>query len=143
MTCPNCSGDARIIQTRITPKGRRRRLCCVACAYRWTVWNDELPASPPPKPAPLTEDDIRAILASTDSIPTLSARYRRRRDTIKGIQSGVLFADIAPDALRPIHGKSCQRCIHWYKNRCDLSFPDPLEEGLQFAEECSLYQGAA
>ena len=40
----------------------------------------------------------------------------------------------------PTSGPSCHSCQHWHETqRCDLGLPDPLQEGPQFAADCSLF----
>ena len=35
---------------------------------------------------------------------------------------------------------SCYICAHWQNRECDFKFPDPIEEGPEFAADCDLYK---
>ena len=43
----------------------------------------------------------------------------------------------------PTSGLSCHSCRHWTARRCDLGFPDPMQDGPQFAAMCGWYQEEA
>jgi len=38
---------------------------------------------------------------------------------------------------------TCEQCIHWSSERCGLGFPDPKDEGIEFARWCASFKGAA
>ena len=89
-----------------------------------------------------TEDDVRDILLSPESHGALARRYGCHRSAIGYIRSGVTHRTMAPDVERWQTGLSCTSCRHWRAGtgaRCDLGFPDPLDEGLSFARDCNSY----
>jgi transcriptional regulator with XRE-family HTH domain len=100
----------------------------------------------------LSDWQIAEILLSRTS-DTLTARlYGVSKTAVSNIRNGKSFKDIRPDIERrkPIRQRvkpdpatlevSCLKCAHWYKGKCTFDFPDPVREGLQVAEECSMYQ---
>lgn len=34
--CPKCQAPSRVLETRKCKQGKRRRLGCTACGFRWT-----------------------------------------------------------------------------------------------------------
>lgn len=143
--CPNCFGRAFVIETRHDHAGgTRRRFQCAECRYRWTVWNGEAP--PPAAPAAaIDEAAVRDILTSTGTHAEVADRYRVSASTIGQVRRGELHASIAPELQRwdrkGARGlrQVCTNCQYWSDARCDLGFPDPLEEGPSFARDCSTY----
>lgn len=144
ISCPNCQGRPFVIETRHDHNSNtRRRFQCSACRYRWTEWNGDAP--PAAAPQALDEAAIRDILTSTETQVIIAERYGRSASTIGQIQRGEMHANVAPELPRK-NGKGkrgirrvCSNCIHWAANHCDLGFPDPKEEGVRFARECSSY----
>ena len=143
--CPNCLGRAFVIETRHDhTNNTRRRFQCAECRYRWTEWNGNAPAAAAP-PAAIDEAAVRDILTSPATHAELADRYRVSPSTIGQIRRGELHSRLAPDLPRKTGNGSrgmkrvCSNCIHWDSNSCSLLFPDPKEEGVKFARECSVY----
>ena len=90
----------------------------------------------------LTEDQVRDILLSTASHQVMGSRYGVHRSTISLIRLGKIRAECCPDLPRWQPLRHCTDCIQWQNDHCGLGFPDPLEEGLAFARECTVYQGS-
>lgn len=89
---------------------------------------------------PLTEDAIRDILTSEEPRDTLARRYGCHRSAIYQLLDGKIHANILPELPRQRPARSCSGCQHWqYGSECDLGFPDPRLEGIQFARDCSTY----
>ena len=126
--------------------GRRRRHQCHACALRWTTWSDAPPLQGKEKRS-LTLDQILLVLTSPLKPRLLAEMVGRHVKTINSIQRGDLHGEVLPELPRrrkrrvASAGLSCRNCIHWSTAAtCGLGFPDPLEEGLAFAADCSNYQ---
>jgi hypothetical protein len=117
---------------------------CRDCEHRWTVWHGERP-----KPgctegtlslAPLTESEVRYILTSPKSGYALSRELGRSNVAISAIRNGRLHQNTCPDVPRWNQASvSCKKCDHWLHEQCGMGFPEPAEEGIDFAAECSLY----
>ena len=144
ISCPNCQGRPFVVETRHDHSGNtRRRFQCSACRYRWSEWNGEAP--PAAAPQALDEAAIRDILASNEAHTIVADRYGRSASSIGMIRRGEIHANIAPELPRwERKGKRgirrmCTNCAYWTDARCDLGFPDPKEEGLWFARDCSMY----
>jgi len=134
ITCPACGGPARVLESRRHYSGQvRRRFCCCSCAHRWTSYGGELP--PPPRTRGQSEDAVRDMLTSSESAVVLAHRWGCSRSAVERTRTGDLNARVLPDLPRWNRATSCTQCRHW-DGRCDLGFPDPLEEGLTFAREC-------
>ena len=89
---------------------------------------------------PLTENAIRDILTSEEPRETLARRYGCHRSAIYQILNGQCHASILPELPRRLPYRRCSDCQHWrYGSECDLGFPDPGLEGIQFARDCSTY----
>ena len=146
--CPNCHGRAFVIETRHDHTGNtRRRFQCAECRYRWSEWNTEAP--PAAAPQALDEAAIRDILTSNLTHAVIADRYGRSASTIGQIRRGEMHANVAPELPRwdrkGARGlkRLCSNCIYWTDARCDLGFPDPLQEGLRFAQDCSTFTARA
>jgi hypothetical protein len=63
-------------------------------------------------------------------------RIRRRRSCIacgQRFTTWETWPDITPTV-------TCLQCLHW-ADRCELGFPDPVDEGLWFAADCASFKG--
>ena len=90
--------------------------------------------------APLSEDAIRDILTSQESHGVLARRYGCHRSAVAQIRDGKSHAGVLPELPRRQPARHCSSCQHWQAiGECDLGFPDPRLEGLQFARDCSTY----
>lgn len=164
--CQNCcTGETKVVDTRILRNGvRRRRYSCRICNFRWSAWSGEPPAkgrvagSRPglkTKP-PLTEDQVRLILTSPLSSGKLAKELGRPTETVAGVRRGAFHKNTLPDMPRrkPVSRaphkqdlleseSSCMLCKHWDSSKCQMGFPDAVEEGPAFAAECSVYEISA
>ena len=92
---------------------------------------------------------VRAMRASTESnswwLQELEQNHgiKVSRNCVRTIRTGQVYKNLLGDA-DTIDGKNCGRCQHWRGeqavNPCDLGHPDPLIEGLKFAQDCATYQ---
>lgn len=93
------------------------------------------------KAAPLPDDAVREILTAHHiSHSEMARRLGRSHQTIAQIRLGQVYAHRLPELPRWTAGRTCEQCIHWV-GRCDLGFPDPVEEGIGFARECAGFTG--
>ena len=108
----------------------------------------------------LTDDQVRLVLLAIgrEKLGVTARRVDRTVMVVSRIQRGLKYRNVHPELPRrpgrPIKRKApkpsasnptCILCQHFTLQKsgetpCDLGFPDPLEEGLGFAEECNLYQ---
>lgn len=154
--CPSCNSSCtEVLETRLCNNDtRRRRHCCQNCSHRWTTWDG-------PKPRPgvrmtlcsckgmkmpdrLTDDQVRMILEHRDiSTRQLARDLGRSEEAIRQVRRGQVYRDVLPEirrwSTRKTHGMSCHVCVHW-SGKCKMGFPDPEEEGLGFAADCSFYE---
>lgn len=160
MTCPECSGPALIAETRHLMSGDvRRRWKCKACKHRWTIYNGPTPTTGPP-PTRLSDAAILDMLTSTESNVLMGKRYGCGHTTVRRVRVGDLHSKVLPHVPRWKNGKpqasaadtavitgpSCLLCIQYNGNPgnpCGLGHPDPIEEGIEFATECSTYLEAS
>jgi transposase-like protein len=152
--CPACCSDeTRVIESRITAAGkRRRRHKCNVCRHRWTtlINGSAAPrAGQPRKPMPqrtkLTATQIHTILLDKRSHRAVAREIGRSTEAIRQIRIGAIHAQVHPEVPRweqPIASvtsdASCYKCQHWAE-RCTFGYPDPLEEGPGFANDCAMY----
>lgn len=94
------------------------------------------------KSPPLPDEAVREILTAYHvSHKEMARRLGRSHQTIAQIRLGQVYGHRLPELPRWVSGRTCEQCIHW-AGACDLGFPDPLEESLAFARECSSFVGA-
>ncbi len=86
-----------------------------------------------------TDDQIEEILTSPDSDNKIAKRFGISRSSVGQIRTGKTYKNVRPEIQRRI-GRSCLRCQNWKNNACLFEFPDPIEEGPQAANYCSMYQ---
>ena len=95
----------------------------------------------PPKKPPLPDSAVRDILTAHDiSHSEMARRLNRSHQTIAQIRLGQVYGHRLPELPRWSAGRSCEQCQHW-AGRCDLGFPDPVEEGTGFAREGACFLG--
>jgi hypothetical protein len=146
-----------ILTSSDTPKQLAERYRCARSTIALVIYGDahadvlpEIPRRPPDRStprsnryrAPLGEDAVRDILTSAEPHNILALRYNRNRSTIIAIRRGTSHATVLPGIPRQILTCTCKDCRHWVHGpepRCDLGFPDPLEEGVKFARDCSTF----
>lgn len=87
----------------------------------------------------LSDDAIRDILTSRHiGHSAMGRRYGRSHQSIAQIRLGQSCAARVPEVPRWTGDRSCEQCRHW-AGRCDLGFPDPLEESVRFANDCAVF----
>lgn len=154
--CPDCGHAAKVIETRLTSNGtRRRRLACQApdCARRWTDWNGPRPPRHSTAPRPrqpgaervgtyrfMTEDRVRFILQRRDLGNAAAVRALGggcSAEAVRKVRTGQICRELAADEPRWASpgGVTCHDCRLW-EGRCAIGLPDPEEEGITFASEC-------
>lgn len=138
IACPDCGQTGRsVLESRRLPDRVRRRCSCSGCGHRFTTWE-------------LRTDRISA------SVSQLAAsRAARLLNRFQGLEQSMtalrelLEAEIEaepepglavglPDLESTV---TCEQCIHWAAERCGLGFPDPKDEGTEFARWCASYKG--
>lgn len=155
--CPDCQGPARVVESRACWNGsRRRRLHCKdqSCGHRWTEWLGDRPNRGDSKAPvnrgnrgrvePLTEDQIRLILTSQNrSLRSLADEVGRTAEAVRHIRIGEAYPDVLPEIPRwPSRTRGAITCYscHYWRGHCGMELPDPLQEGVGCAEDCSLFQ---
>ena len=85
--------------------------------------------------------EVREILRSGLSNAEEGRRRECRPELIRQIRAGLVYRDLMPYGHLPTDDKGprCERCSYW-KGQCGMGFPDPIEEGVFFARDCSMYQ---
>ena len=86
-----------------------------------------------------TDDQIEEILTSPDSDKKVAKRFGISRSSVGEIRTGKTYKNVRPEIQRRL-GRSCFKCKNWKNNACMFEFPDPIEEGPQAANYCSVYQ---
>lgn len=157
-SCPSCGSEhVEVIETRIcSNRTRRRRHGCLTCKHRWTTWSGDRPPvggvpgkrkRPQPRRSALTDEQIRTILLSRDlNNAEMGRMMNRSPEAIRQIRIGTTSSHRLPKIPRwnqessPQPGiRSCYGCKNWDAGKCSFGFPDPLEEGPEFALDCDLY----
>ncbi len=156
MTCPACGDPSeRVLESqRIRYGARRRRKECNACEHRWTEYADEhgnaieRPKSRPPskprtrKPTKLDDAAVLRMLTSDETDTALAREHGVSRQMVSMIRTGQNWARFRPEIPRreaKPRGRTCENCRHWLGEACDFGFPDPIEDGLGVAADCSMY----
>lgn len=85
------------------------------------------------------DEQIAEILLSKEPDSKVAERMGVSRATIGQIRTGKTYKSVRPEIQRRI-GRSCFKCQNWKNNACLFEFPDPIEEGPQAANYCSMYQ---
>lgn len=146
--CPHCYSQCTFaLRSKIRSNGTRlRRLECHACQHRWTEADNSLPLKrggiPTRRGRPITPDEVRLILTSELSNYKLADQLQINASTVSKIRVGRIHRHLHPDLPRRDQSRglqlvrSCLQCQHWGRGCCRYDFPDPLEEGLSFAQDC-------
>jgi len=93
----------------------------------------------------LNAEQVAAVIASAKSHRALGQIYGVSGECIRQIRQGIIYRDLLPEGYRPPPRRgdpSCEHCRYWESESCGMGFPDPLEEGVGFARDCSLYEKA-
>jgi hypothetical protein len=148
IACPECHAPSEVLATRRHSSGTiRRRHQCRTCRHRWTSYEGDPPGHRGGWPAgrsakpwrQLSPEQVRHILESPLSDRQLALEVGRSRWAIAQLRSGRTYANLWPELPRRQAGLTCLQCSHWRNGRCGMGFPDPVEEGLGFANDCSMY----
>lgn len=116
-----------------------------------------MPAPPRPKPALgvsrpskrrcLTDDQVWLILTNPQrSLNDLAGECQTNRETVRHVRIGLAYLDVHPQLPRQTTKPretpevSCLRCRSWVGGECSFGFPDPIEEGPDFAADCDLFE---
>ena len=143
--CSSCRNTKTIIMDsrRLLEGGRWRRHRCLACDYRWSSWEGNPPNRNGPRRSykKLTTDAVRLILTSTLSASKLAKQLGCSKQAICAVRTGISHSQKWPELprLRNQQRLSCFDCHHWAADVCGLGFPDPLDEGAWFANDCVNY----
>jgi hypothetical protein len=149
--CPHCCSQYTFaLRSKIRSNGTRlRRLECHACQHRWTEADNSLPLRrggvPSKRGHAITPDEVKLILTSELSNYKLGKQLQIHASTVSKIRVGRIHRRIHPEIPRRDQFKvlqlarSCLQCQHWGRGRCRYDFPDPLEEGPSFAQDCDLF----
>lgn len=94
------------------------------------------------KPPKLSDDQLRLILTRLEiSDEVMAQQMGRTREAIRQVRNGVTYVDRCPELPRRVpqaEPLTCLTCKHW-RGCCGFDLPDPVEEGISFARDCSLY----
>jgi len=93
----------------------------------------------------MTAKEIRKILLDRRSNHAVARDLDRSAESIRQVRLGIIRANVHPEIPRwnqpqtpATSGSSCYRCQHW-RDHCTFGYPDPLEEGPTFAQDCAMY----
>ena len=146
--CLNC-GDSRVtvIETRQQPwRGTTyRRLQCLGCGKRRTVYDAEPPNHDKPKGRrrpPLEPQQIHYILTGRATQTELAKEVGISRQAVAKILRGDAHRNICPEIPRPLDRARPENkgvCVHW-RGHCGLDLPDAIAEGREFCGFCPAHQ---
>lgn len=138
--CPECSNSTLVVErTYVRKSGRHRLMRCKSCGYRSWRCDSDITG---PRMRRFDAATIKAIRASPDGRRVLAKQYDCSEELIRGIRSGQVYRDLLPEGFRapPRRGDpSCDNCIHWLIDACEIGFPEPETEGPAFAQDCSVF----
>ena len=142
-----CGAQMNLVNSRMQRGERYRRFNCPACGRKETRLGENADRSLPQFRSMANRRfdvaTIEAIRRSDDGRRVLAKRYGCSQEMIRSIRAGIAYRDMLPEGFRSPPGPgdpSCERCRFWDAEACTMGFPDPTEEGLGFARDCSLYQ---
>lgn len=102
------------------------------------------PRAPRPPASPLrklTLDQVYRVLTERHTPnKAMAAKLGVSHQCIQLIRCGATWCDAFPDLPRFTGRRSCLKCKNWDENECGMGFPDPLEEGPRFANDCDFYE---
>lgn len=137
ITCPACGKVCRrVIETRRLADRVRRRCVCSGCGERFTTYElryDRITAQVDAVAATRAAKMLDRFQAVEASLATLRQHLEEELNVAEVMEIPDLEA-------KPL---TCEQCIHWEADRCDLGHPDPVEEGVEFARWCVSYQEVA
>jgi hypothetical protein len=91
---------------------------------------------------PLTEDDVRLILTSPESLASMARQFGKSTQAISQVRLGITHQNLATDLPRRAPARSCHSCRSWRvaPDPCFEGIPDAVTEGPRFARDCEFYQ---
>jgi transposase-like protein len=158
-----CSGHRRGRPQQLASGRLVQRFRCSKCARSWTI--DESGVARP-RQTPLSDEAVLYILTADESQVQIALNVNRSTSLVSNVRRGLSYRDIHPDVPRnkpwgvcakasrkpkaqslkakepKIPSITCVKCIHYlgsFDKPCGLGHPDPVEEGLRFAADCSTY----
>lgn len=147
--CPECKSEkTRITESRPTEYGRRQRIECKNCKYRWTnvIGTKLSPRAQKRRDSErLSMNDIRLILISSGSSRQVGQILKVFHGVVDDVRMGRVHADKLPELPRwnkKLSKLSCLDCRFWDRDcirPCRLGWPDPEEGGPSYANECGDY----
>ena len=147
-SCPNCgSSRVKVIETRQQEwRGTTyRRLQCLGCGKRRTVYDHEPPNHDKPtgKRKPVLEPaQIHRILTSRATMTDLARELGISRWAVAKILRGDIHRNVCPEIPRPLDRARPENkgvCVHW-RGHCGLELPDAIAEGREFCGFCPAHQ---
>ena len=160
MICSTCGCQARKRggPQRLSSGCLVQRFRCGKCGRSWTM--DELGIQRF-RQDPLSDEAILYILTADESQVQIAQSVDRSTSLVGNVRRGFSYRNVHPDVPRnkpwgrsartPQKPKTqkqkmpsitCIKCIHYlgsFEKPCGLGHPDPVEEGLKFAADCSTY----
>lgn len=147
--CPECrSMETTTIRSMPTQYGRRQRIECKNCNYRWTnvIGTKLSPKAQKRRDGErLSMNDIRLILISSGSSRHVGQILKVFHGVVDDVRMGRIHADKLPELPRwnkETPKLSCLNCRFWDLGcipPCRLGWPDPIEIGPKYANECGDY----
>jgi Zn ribbon nucleic-acid-binding protein len=153
--CPACSAEKSfsIITSRVVKGQRYRQRQCRECGYKTSELGGQPVADRRGAPgvrssnSKFTSDQIAEMVAlkGTLSLREIGRMFNCSGETVRLIYAGKVCRNLLPAGYRPPpqpSDPSCEQCKLWNGQECRMGFPDPIEEGVEFARDCSLYERA-
>ena len=144
----NCgSSRVTVIETRQQPwRGTvYRRLQCLDCGKRRTVYDTEPPNHDKPKGkrrTPLDAAQIHRILTARGTMTAIAKELGTSRQVVANVLRGDRHRNICPEIPRSLDRARLENkgeCVHW-RGHCGLDLPDAIEEGREFCRFCGAHQ---
>jgi hypothetical protein len=119
---------------------------CKSCSYRNWRPDDDIEGTRNRRPRRFDEATIKEIRASAEGRRILAQQYGCSEELIRAIRAGQVYRDLLPDGFRAPPGPgdpNCERCREWLgpdaAHPCRFRFPEALDEGPAFAQDCSVF----
>jgi hypothetical protein len=135
ITCPSCGATARqVLESRRLMDRVRRRCVCSSCSERFTTYElryDQITARVDAVAATRAAKLLDRFQALEHAMATLRQHLEKELNVTEVMEIPDLEAE----------PPTCEQCIHWDAERCDLGHPDPQDEGIVFARWCASFKG--
>lgn len=136
IACPDCGEvGRRVMESRRLRDRVRRRCVCSACDSRFTTYElryDQFTA----------QVDVMAATRAARLLGRFQAVEASLATLRQHLEEELNASDATAIPMIQAEPLSCEQCIHWEVERCDLGHPDPIEEGVGFAQWCATYAEA-